>query len=569
MPTANVSTTSPGSTPFTIDVTACDLLTDLAIKDFQVFVDGTINCSGTSCINWVKTSVTQLTYSGLVITGGTAIQIRRKTPNQIVQSIAFASRFSSSLWNSELDRILRWREEADLNSVGAGSTITVATPNDGVYPSGWNGDTSQPTTRNAIFDALQLFATVASPTFTGVPLAPTASDLTATTQLASVNYANTRVSNALSGSPTLGGNPTATSQAVNDNSTRLATTAFVQQELTGLLASTSTLGASYTSGFKNLLINGRFNVSQRGVSLTMPAAATFPSTYLMDNWRIVADANAGTTAAQVLSRETHFLGQTSVPNFPTFFLNLNNSTQGVSLGVGSFNFLLTHVENVTQFSNRPLTISFWAKSTLSGKVIAVEAVQTFGTGGSPSADTNTLIQRITLTTLWAKYTYTFTPPTLNAKTLGTNSNSSSLIFLFWTQAGSTFNSRVGGSPITWQGNGDFSLCDVQLEFGSLATTIEQRPVAADLALCQRYYESGTAYLRGYSLGNGETSTGSIYKVTKRVVPTVVVAATGQVGMVASPGAFSLGFHSHETRWNKDVNTNMFAWLSDFTADASF
>jgi hypothetical protein len=289
----------------------------------------------------------------------------------------------------------------------------------------------------------------------------------------------------------------------------------------------------------------------------------------MDNWRIGGDGGGGTIAAQTLVRSTHLLGQTSVPNSPTSFLTLTNSTQGVSLGANSFNFVLTYVEDVTQFSNRPVTLSFWARSTVAGKIIAVESVQSFGTGGSPSADVNTLVQLVTLTTSWVRYTYTFSPPTLTGKTLGTNANTSSLTLVFWLQGGSTFNSRIGGSPIAWQGNGDFSLSDVQLEFGSLATTIEQRPVAADLALCQRYYESGTSHLRGYSLQNGETSTGAFYKATKRIVPTVAVFATGQVGMTGTPTSFSLGLNGHEIRWNKDAAANMFAWLSDFTADASF
>lgn len=228
MGTSNVNTTSPGTTPFVVDVTACDLLSDLTVKDFQIFVGGTLNCTGSGCSNWTKTTATQLTYSGTAIANGTAIQIRRKTPNSVIQTINFAERFSSSLWNNELDRVIRWREEADLNGTGPGSAITVATPSDVAYPTGWDGDVIQPPTRNAVFDALQLFATLASPTFTGTPAAPTAADGTSTTQIATTAFAATRVTNALANSPALGGNPTATTQANGNDSTRIATTAFAQ-----------------------------------------------------------------------------------------------------------------------------------------------------------------------------------------------------------------------------------------------------------------------------------------------------------------------------------------------------
>ncbi|MBD2200144.1 MULTISPECIES: hypothetical protein [Calothrix] len=109
MSTAFVTVTRSG-TNFVIDVTAANLLTDLSIKDFVVFHDG-VSVSNSS---YTKTTPTTLTYTGTSIPS-TVIQVRRKTPNSVVQTVSYGSKFSSSLWNSEMDRSIRRFEEYDLN----------------------------------------------------------------------------------------------------------------------------------------------------------------------------------------------------------------------------------------------------------------------------------------------------------------------------------------------------------------------------------------------------------------------------------------------------------------------
>ena len=76
-----------------------------------------------------------------------------------------------------------------------------------------------------------LFAPINSPTFTGVPLAPTPSTSDSSTRLATTAYVKANVPS-LSGyapinSPTFTGTPLAPTPAVNDNSTKIATTAYV------------------------------------------------------------------------------------------------------------------------------------------------------------------------------------------------------------------------------------------------------------------------------------------------------------------------------------------------------
>lgn len=72
----------------------------------------------------------------------------------------------------------------------------------------------------------------ASPTFTGLPVAPTASAGTNTTQIATTQFVTSAVSDrAPSLSPSLTGTPTAPTASTGTNTTQIATTAYVQGEV--------------------------------------------------------------------------------------------------------------------------------------------------------------------------------------------------------------------------------------------------------------------------------------------------------------------------------------------------
>jgi len=91
----------------------------------------------------------------------------------------------------------------------------------------------------ALTSDLTTYATLASPTLTGVPAAPTASANTSTTQVATTAFVMTEVGDyAPLASPTLTGTPAAPTAAADTNTTQIATTAYVQGEL-GAISSNS------------------------------------------------------------------------------------------------------------------------------------------------------------------------------------------------------------------------------------------------------------------------------------------------------------------------------------------
>lgn len=186
MATANVVTTVSG-TGWVVDVTACNLDTNLNIFDVYV-LHNNVPYNNTST-DYQKVTYTTLKYTGTALPANTKVEIRRKTPVSVIQPVSYASRITSDLWNNELGRTQRWKEEAELNGVGVAFSGVVPTPRDDAYSTLWDGDVTYPPTRNAVYDRLVLLATLLSPAFTGTPTAPTATASTNTTQVATTAFA--------------------------------------------------------------------------------------------------------------------------------------------------------------------------------------------------------------------------------------------------------------------------------------------------------------------------------------------------------------------------------------------
>lgn len=99
----------------------------------------------------------------------------------------------------------------------------------------------------------------------------------------------------------------------------------------------------------------------------------------------------------------------------------------------------------------------------------------------------------------------------------------------WVRVERTFTVNVtpGGSDqcvtlfIQGTTNEAFKVTGLQLEAGPVATPFEHRPVGVELALCQRYYETGRISLTCYADTTGTSLiTDGQQSVTKRAVPTV-------------------------------------------------
>jgi hypothetical protein len=225
------------------------------------------------------------------------------------------------------------------------------------------------------------------------------------------------------------------------------------------------------SGFRNAIINGDFGINQRGfTSLTTDGA------YGFDRWLTYA-SSGGTYSAPAFTPGAAPVSGYEGKNFYRIV------TTGQS-GAGVYTSFEQRIEDVRTFAGQTVTVSFWAKAASGTPKVSIEFIQQFGSGGSSATLTNA--SAVTLSTSWARYSVSVAIPSISGKTIGTNPY---LTCAFWVSAGTTFAARTNSIGI--QSN-TFDFWGVQVEKGTIATPLEQRPIATELLLCQRYYEKSFA-----------------------------------------------------------------------------
>jgi hypothetical protein len=287
-------------------------------------------------------------------------------------------------------------------------------------------------------------------------------------------------------------------------------------------SSTST-GLRYNPNFaagKNKIINGNFAINQRAfASSTTNAAFTF------DRWQT---ALVGT---QTYTSETFTPGTAPVAGYEgSTFLQI--ATNG---GASNYALILQRLEDVRTFAGQTVTLSFWAKANSGTPNIYAVQQQNFGSGGSSPVDVLPSGGVKTLTTAWARYSFTYTIPSISGKTIGTSSYLQQDI-----QVNNAFNS-VGQQTNTFQ------IWGVQLEAGSVATAFQTATgtIQGELAACQRYYQrsSGNQYMTIGGWGSAINTTNIRFqfpnKATMRVYPTAVDYGTLAVTPDATASAIAV------------------------------
>ncbi|MFC5468404.1 hypothetical protein ACFPPD_06705 [Cohnella suwonensis] len=290
---------------------------------------------------------------------------------------------------------------------------------------------------------------------------------------------------------------------------------------------------------RQAIINGNFDVPQRGTSFTNPVNGA----YLLDRWQVAHSADGGTLPANITHSQQK-LTPGDIPN-AFFFDRITTDGAGSGFGVGAYYIKSQKIENGTRYlcgAGKKITVSFWARSNISNKRIGVSIRQNYGAGGSPSPQEFLQVagQIITLTSTWTKYTLTFTTNTLVGKTFGTN-NDDYLHLSFFHMWGTTIASNYfgGGTAETFGGAGNVpDISRVHVHAGEEDLPFPVRSFAEELALCQRYYEKSYHYQTTPGTASAGTGIESKYmgstvaisqpygttkfKVKKRITPTVTI-----------------------------------------------
>lgn len=225
---------------------------------------------------------------------------------------------------------------------------------------------------------------------------------------------------------------------------------------------------------KNKLINADFRYNQRQFT-----SNTATGSYNFDRW---LQTNSG--GSFTVTPQTFTLGSAPVSGYEG-----KNYLQGITASqsaAGDYATITQRIEDVRNFAGQTVVVSFWAKANTGTPKIGVELCQNFGVTGSPSAQVNTALGAVTLSTSWARYSISVAVPSISGKTLGTTANSSYLELNLWISSGSTNASRASSIGIQ---NFTASIWGVQIENGTVATPFQTATgtLLGEYMLCQRYY----------------------------------------------------------------------------------
>ena len=268
-------------------------------------------------------------------------------------------------------------------------------------------------------------------------------------------------------------------------------------------------GGQYAAG-KNKIINGDFKINQRSFT------SSTTGTYGFDRWGTLQSDGTVTYSAQTFTAGTAPVAGYEAANYARLVTTGQTLTSAVARWYQA-------IEDVRTFAGQTVTVSFWAKAATGTPKMAFELNQSFGTGGSPSATVNNYVGQVTLSTSWARYSLTYTVPSISGKTVGTTTPGA-LFLQMWVSAGSDANARTGSLGI--QSN-TFDLWGVQVEAGSTATPFQTATgtIQGELAACQRYYYRNTMNQNDFTLSNGVTTTICQFPVnlkqTMRISPNAI------------------------------------------------
>lgn len=305
-------------------------------------------------------------------------------------------------------------------------------------------------------------------------------------------------------------------------------------------------GSAWTglsNGSTNAIINGAFDIWQRGTSFTNPGLFN----YTADRFTVYNDGSGGT---RTVSRQTFTPGTAPVAGYENayFFRYAESSaTSGAT-----FNVIDQRIEDVRTLAGQTATFSFWAKADAS-RSLDVYFEQNFGSGGSTTVTGSTT--SFSLTTSWQRFSVVMSIPSISGKTIGTSS---------FLEIRFSLPKNVIQTIDIW---------GIQLEAGSSATAFKRNSpsIQGELAACQRYYEKSydtatapaTATYTGVVdkyIGVNVTGSGDqfYYRTTKRSNPTVTIYSP-QTGTSARIRSNSLGSDLTITGGSNGVNGYSFYW----------
>jgi hypothetical protein len=322
--------------------------------------------------------------------------------------------------------------------------------------------------------------------------------------------------------------------------------------------------------FKNLVVNGDFQINNRGTGETVQVTGSTPL-YVLDRfaWR----ASDGGTGTANINRG--FFTGAGVPagmGSPTHYMHVE---QVVAANVNGTT-LRTMVEGVQHVRARECTLSFWMRSDQAGTAF-VNVDWAINSNDANVLSSHPVV--IAAPNTWQFYEVTFTFPdfAIAHETLGGGA-AGSAIDINWKFPLATFTTF------------DLDVAQVQLEVGSSASAFGYRPREIERTLCLRYYEvfgrleTGTEGLASryyYTPAGGLAVVGleQSFRVPKLKVPTMrwYTDTTPDVITLSVDGARAVTTTSHVSSYSTgfpnvvgpNLSADQFVVSANCTADADY
>jgi hypothetical protein len=264
-----------------------------------------------------------------------------------------------------------------------------------------------------------------------------------------------------------------------------------------------------TGGNKNKVINGNFDIWQRGLINARPD--------MMMSGGII------NVSRETCGSDEHF-------NFnANWYQRIQTDTYS---NEPNQYICIQDIENTSEILGKTVTLSFWARAGEPTQILSESQIS-----GS-NMWTPTITKIFNLTTSWQKFTHTYTMPTyqqvydycydpdlvnISNPTYTPLKNSNSVPHLYhwyyqidlkavwddteWAKHGNHTNRPVGyfynermteaqqtAFKAAFVDNNEIDIAQIQLEEGSVATDFEHRPFSEELKRCQRYYFNSAMYL---------------------------------------------------------------------------
>ncbi len=294
-------------------------------------------------------------------------------------------------------------------------------------------------------------------------------------------------------------------------------------------------------GYKNWIQNPQFAIWQRHNTFTDTG------NFCADRWVFVRTGGAVTLTKNELYGTQPTVGTSSL------WFNIDTKPTGEC-----YIYQNLHDDALFTLTQKPITLSFWVFSSVATDQTPVNVTvkQYFGDGGGASADVDTTVGSYTITQVgvFEKKTFTFTPPSVVGKTLGTDP-------IFQVKIALPLQHIT---PAT----GSIHIAGVQMEIGSVATPFEFRPLGLEMQLCQRYFQksydynevpgtasSGTRMWTFPATATMFTQTIFPYHIEMRKIPIVTIYSfNGTAGFVTNDGA-------HHTAVVEPYQNHMLVYIS--------